>query len=207
MYLEGNQSRLRGGLPAAYSSSQGAEGQHWVLFSGDSNRIRGNGMELCQGRGRWGIGYTRGWRTKNRLRRAVVTVPSCQSLSSIWTTFSDIGFEFRVFLCGARGWIQWSVWVPSNPKYSVILNSLSITKAKFRKWHEENKRVTCFRKQNVWGTVEATVVVQCGEEEADGDLIALYNNLKAAARRMPVSFLRWQVTGQRKGPQVAPVEV
>ena len=26
------------------------------LFSGDSDRARGNGMELCQGRGSWGLG-------------------------------------------------------------------------------------------------------------------------------------------------------
>lgn len=34
------------------------------------------------------------------------------------------------------------------------------------------------------------LVVQCGEEEAKGDLIALYSDLKAAARRVPASFLR-----------------
>ena len=38
------------------SSSQAVEGQRWALLSGDSNRAWGNGMELCQGRGSWGLG-------------------------------------------------------------------------------------------------------------------------------------------------------
>ena len=32
---------------------------------------------------------------------------------------SDI--EFWVVLCGARSWTRWSLWVPSNLEYSVIL--------------------------------------------------------------------------------------
>ena len=49
------------------------------------------------------------------------TAPSRQSSRSIWTMLSDIGFEFWVALCGARSWTWWSLWVPSNSGYSMIL--------------------------------------------------------------------------------------
>jgi len=34
---------------------------------------------------------------------------------------SDIRFKFWVVLCGARIGSQWSLWVPSNSEYSVVL--------------------------------------------------------------------------------------
>ena len=36
----------------------------------------------------------RGWWAWNRLSRAVVMSPNCRSSRSIWTTLSDIGFDF-----------------------------------------------------------------------------------------------------------------
>jgi len=44
----------------------------------------------------WVIGH---W---NRLPRAVVTAPGCQSSKSIWTILLDMGFEFLMVLYGAR---------------------------------------------------------------------------------------------------------
>jgi len=44
----------------------------------DSDRARGNGMELCQGKGSWGLG--KGAAPEgggHRLPRAVVMAPSC----------------------------------------------------------------------------------------------------------------------------------
>jgi len=49
---------------------------------------------------------------QHRLPRAVGTAPSCHS----WTTNC-----IWVVLCGARGWIWSSSWVPSNSQYSMIL--------------------------------------------------------------------------------------
>lgn len=51
----------------------------------------------------------------------VFMAPSWQSSRSIWTTVSDIGLEFWMALCGARGWTWWPLWVPTNLWYSVIL--------------------------------------------------------------------------------------
>ena len=50
----------------------------------------------------------------NRPLRAAGTALSSQSLRSIWTMHSDIGFEFWVVLCGARDWTPLSPWVHSN---------------------------------------------------------------------------------------------
>jgi len=44
---------VRGGLMAAYSSSKGAEGQHWALLFVDRSRARGNSMEVHLERVRW----------------------------------------------------------------------------------------------------------------------------------------------------------
>ena len=37
------------------------------------------------------------------------------------TMLSVIWSDFWMILCGARSWIQWSLWVPSNSLYSMIL--------------------------------------------------------------------------------------
>ena len=51
---------------------------------------------------------TRGQWAWNWLSRAVIVALSCQSSRSIWTTLSDMGFEFCMVLCGGRSWTQWS---------------------------------------------------------------------------------------------------
>jgi len=48
--------------------------------------------------------FTRGQWAWNRLPRAVVTAPGCQSSRRIWTTHSGIGFEFSVALGGAKSY-------------------------------------------------------------------------------------------------------
>ena len=58
----------------------------------------------------------------NRHPSAVVIAPSWQSSRSIWTTLWHIS-DFGVVLCGARSWTPWSLWVPSNLGYSMILPS------------------------------------------------------------------------------------
>jgi len=42
-----------------------------------------------------------------------------QSLKNIWTMLWDTLFEFWAILCGAGGWTQRSLWVPSNSEYSL----------------------------------------------------------------------------------------
>lgn len=51
-----------------------------------------------------------------------VTAPGCRSLRSVWTMFSDVGFEFWVVLRGARGWTRRSLWIPSHSGYCVLLD-------------------------------------------------------------------------------------
>ena len=74
----------------------------------DSNRARGNSMELCQGRAAGGEG-------KGLRQRAVGMEqpaqgsghgPKCWSSRSIGTLLSDTGFGFWVLLCGVRGCAQ-----------------------------------------------------------------------------------------------------
>lgn len=74
--------RSHGGLQLPQEESGGAGGAH--VFSGDSNRIRGNGMDL--------------------LPKAVVTAPGCQSSRSAWPKHSEILFDFWVILYGAKRW-------------------------------------------------------------------------------------------------------
>lgn len=64
-------------------------------------------MKLNQGK--FSLNIRKRW---NRLSRAVVMTSSCQSSRNIWTTSSEIWFDFWVFLCEARIW--WSLWVPYN---------------------------------------------------------------------------------------------
>lgn len=77
--------RLKGGLMAAYSPSQGMEGKIRKRF------------------------FTRRWWARNRLPRSLVTSPSCQSSRSMWTVLSDTEFEFQIILCGAGSWVPFQL--------------------------------------------------------------------------------------------------
>lgn len=44
-----------------------------------------------------------------------------QSCRSIWATLLDTRCDFWGVLCRARNWAGWSLWVPSNSAYPVIL--------------------------------------------------------------------------------------
>lgn len=44
-----------------------------------------------------------------------------QNSRSVYTMLSDMWFSFRVILCGARIWIWWSLCIPFNSGYSMIL--------------------------------------------------------------------------------------
>jgi len=115
------------------SSSQGVEGQHCALTSGDSNWTQGNGMELCQGRGSWGLGKgpapEGGWQGAD--------------CSGQWARPQVLEFKERldnalrlwvwigVVLHGARSWIWWPLWDSSNLSYSMILDQLEILSTHF----------------------------------------------------------------------------
>jgi len=121
-FLSVEQRSWGGGLMAC-SSSQGAEGQHWALPSGDSDRARGNGMELCQGRV-WRVREricSTGWWAWNRLPRAVGMAPSLMEFKE----HLDTALRCRVWTVGgsvrSRSWIWWSLGVLSNPGYFMIL--------------------------------------------------------------------------------------
>ena len=64
----------------------------------------------------------------------VVMAPSCWSSRNIWTVLSDIGFDFRVVLRGARSWTQWRLWDSSTSGYSVILWSNFKCASQFPWW-------------------------------------------------------------------------
>jgi len=61
------------------SSSQGLLGAALSSALCDCNRAQGNGMEMCQGKGRLGVRkgfFTKEWWAWNRLPMAVGTAPS-----------------------------------------------------------------------------------------------------------------------------------
>ena len=81
-----------------------------------SDSARGNGMELFQGRGSWGLG--KGVCTRGQWARPPVLE---------FRKHLDSALRCRVWcwvvLCGARSWTSWSSWVPSNLGYSMIIQS------------------------------------------------------------------------------------
>jgi len=94
MAFSAQAEEVRGGLMAAAAPHRE---QRTALSSAlcDSDWTRGNGMELCQGRGSWGLG--KGSAPDgggHRLSRAVGTSLSCWSSRSIWTMLSDKEFDF-----------------------------------------------------------------------------------------------------------------
>ena len=103
--------------------TRGAEGQRWALLSGDSNRAQGNDMELCQGRGSWGLG-------KHSSSEGGLCRAGCPGLWSqhqgagvqgaFETTLSHKGFECWMVLCRTDSW-TWFLSIPSNLEYSIIL--------------------------------------------------------------------------------------
>ena len=60
----------------------------------------------------------------NRLPRAMGTILSCWRMGcsrDAWTLFSDNGFGFWMVSCAAKSWSQWTLWVPSNLGYFMLL--------------------------------------------------------------------------------------
>ena len=79
----------------------------------DSDRARGNGMELCQGRGRWGSGKGSAAEGGGHGTGCPGQWSNCHGtelleLKECLNTFSDVGFEFVVVLFGGRVWTQQS---------------------------------------------------------------------------------------------------
>lgn len=94
----------------------------WYLCCCDRDRTQGNSMELHHRRVRGviGKGYLAEGGGHGTAPPSSRHSPKCGSLGSILKMLSDIGSEFRVVLCRARGWTQWSLQVSSNLGYSMI---------------------------------------------------------------------------------------
>ena len=86
---------LRGGLMVATVPHEESGGAALSSAFCDSNRARGDGMELCQGRG--------SWVSRSSSLEGSGHSPKCWT---IWTVLSDTGFEFCVVLYGAGSWTQ-----------------------------------------------------------------------------------------------------
>lgn len=69
-------------------------GRKWSLLSSDSVKSQRNSTKVHQGRARLSI------RKRHFTEQVVGT-------RSIWTTFSEIWFQFYIALCGARSWTGW----------------------------------------------------------------------------------------------------
>ena len=123
--LQGSSCRKELSLKVSWQP-QGAEGQHWALLSVSATGPEGTAWSCVGAGGRLGVRdrvCTRGQWVWSGLPRAVVVALSwlsCWSSRSVWTIPSDIEFGFWVVLCGARNW-TWSLWVPYNSGYSMIL--------------------------------------------------------------------------------------
>jgi len=102
------------------NSSKGEKrGSQWSLFSSDSDRTQGNGMEVNQqmvkldSRKRFFTERVAGhW---NRSQNKV-----CQNSGSVCQC-SQTWFERWIGFYGSRSWNWLYLWVPSNSEYSMIL--------------------------------------------------------------------------------------
>ena len=97
MFVQHRAEEAEGRLHSSLQLLTGSGGA--VLSSAlcDSDRARGNGMELRQGRGSWG-------ERKGLHQRAVGMEqpaqgsghgPECRSSGGVWTALSDTGLDFR----------------------------------------------------------------------------------------------------------------
>lgn len=72
---------------------------------------------------------------------------SCQSLRSVWITFSDTEFGIWVVLDRGWSWTQWSLWLSSNSGGLVIVTFRQLLIRypweKMRKWCRSSKGHQC----------------------------------------------------------------
>lgn len=116
--------------PLACSAEELRGASWWLQF------LRGNGRAALISSPRWQWqgprgtawscvrGGSAGGYREVLPQRVVGIAPSCCSLGSVWTAPSG---HFWAMLCGAKGWTQWSLWVPSNSGDSVILYCVKIS--------------------------------------------------------------------------------
>jgi len=88
-------------------------GQRWALLSVTATGPEGTAWS-CQERCSWGLG-------KGYAPDGGGHGMGCQSSRRVWATLSDRGVSFWVVLCEATSWTPWSLWVPSNWGYSMLL--------------------------------------------------------------------------------------
>lgn len=131
-------AQSRGGLMVAYSSSYGMEGQCWALIFGDWTGVKGTVWSFVRafvGLDFWEELYARGWWAWNRLPRA----DRDQEGQRSGVVFDFFFFFFWVVLRGARSYPQWSLWVPPNSQYTIIL-TVWISKSVF---HQSTSGFDC----------------------------------------------------------------
>ncbi|KFQ13298.1 Sodium channel protein type 5 subunit alpha, partial [Leptosomus discolor] len=122
--------RLRGDLRVVKVGYR--EGGEGFLIREGSDRTRGNGFKLEEGRFRLdtkeGIFHMRTVRQWHRLPRAVVEAPSLGTFKVRLDGALSNLIQLKTSLLTAGGWTRWPLKVPSNPNYSMILQIPSLEK-------------------------------------------------------------------------------
>jgi len=113
-YAQCSAEELKGGLMAAAAPHREWSGSAELCFVWQ-RQTRGNGMELRQGRGCWGVETGSAPEGSGHLAGCSGQWSWQQSCSgTIWPMLSDSGFEFWMSLCGAGGWTLWLLLILSN---------------------------------------------------------------------------------------------